>query len=176
MKNPAREAEVLDVDALLAEPKRLADGIPKWNLTQRKTSYDASWTVLDKDGVARAQLRFNCHKSATPHSTISLIWRSRPIWRIELADPSKPHPNEPWTRKLKLPPVVTGPHEHSWRDNREHVRVSPIWDIPARRPLIGPEWTDFRQAFAAFASTINLTIDSTQQGFDVPAQQEMFTQ
>jgi hypothetical protein len=175
MRNAAREAEVLDVDALLGEPKRLAASIPAWNLTARRTSYDASWTVEDVNGVARAQLRFNCRRSANPCPTIVLVWRSRPIWRIELADSSSSHRNPPWARRIRLPPIVSGPHEHRWPDNREHVRrTAPYWDIPGRRPLTGPASAGLPQALAAFASAINLTIDSSQSAFDVPPQGEMF--
>jgi hypothetical protein len=174
MANPTREAEVAEVDVFLAETKRLRGPAPEWAQAGWRTTLQAVWVVEDVNGVARAQLRFGCRKAKDTYPTINLIFRNRPIWRIEIEDPPMSHTNPPWAWKLGRPAVVRGSHEHCWEDNRDHVlRIAPDWDIPCRRPL-QKQVRRLPQALATFAKLINLEIDSEQRSFDVPPQSEMF--
>jgi hypothetical protein len=172
MANPVRDAEVAEVDGFLKEQKRLQAGVvPIWLPAQR--GYDATWTVEDQFGTARAQLRFTCRRSRNPSPTFVLLFRNRRVWLVEVEDPPRAHRNPTWVAPLHLPSIVSGPHAHTWPDNRTHVaQIHPDWDLPARRPLVGI--ATLPQALAAFASDINMTIDSNQTAFDVPPQQEMF--
>lgn len=174
MGTAVRDAEILEVNAFVAERKRLRGPPPLWFPSGWKTELQSVWIVEDLQGVARAQLRLVCQRSANPYPTINLVFRNHPIWRVEIEDPPKPHFNPLWAAALGLPPIVTGSHEHSWPDNRDHVAtIAPDWEIPARRPL-KPQVRRMPQALASFASAINLELDSVQHMFDVPSQSEMF--
>jgi|HubBroStandDraft_6_1064221.scaffolds.fasta_scaffold246797_3 hypothetical protein len=75
MANVGRDAEIAEIDALLGEPKALRD-IPQWDKATRG-GFDATWTVEDRHGVARAQLRFACRRSANTYPTFALVFRTR---------------------------------------------------------------------------------------------------
>lgn len=175
MGNAGRDFDVSEVDALLAERKQLRGAPPSWQLDAGKRTYRATWVVEGEDGTARAELRFVCLRALATYPRVSLIFRDRPIWRVEIEDPPKRHRNPPWAWQLGLPATVIGSHEHRWDDNRAHVAqlVPPAWDIPARR-LLMPQIKHLPQGLASFATSINIDVDFSQRSFDVPPQREMF--
>lgn len=174
MPNAARDAEIAEIDAFMAMPKRLMTGIPQWAPVQR--GYDATWTVEDNLGAAVALLRLTCRRSRSRSPTFVLLHRQRLVWLTELEDPPRSHPNAHWASKLQLPSIVSGPHEHNWPDNRDHLAslTPPAWELPVRRPLPSTIGSNLPAALASFAQAINLAIDSSQSAFDVPPQTEMF--
>ena len=173
MPNAGRAAEIAEIDAFLALPKRLSNDVPQWTPAQR--GFDATWIVEDHLGVAVALLRLNCRRSSSPSPTFLLLHRQRLVWLTELESPPRPHPNAPWAKEIGLPPIISGPHEHNWPDNKGHLAslVPPAWDLPARRPLNPAAAWSLPAALASFAQAINLTINSSQESFDVPPQHEM---
>lgn len=174
MSETAREAQIAEVDAFLAEAKRVQGGLPKWGPSGWRTDLVALWIVEDEHRIARAQLRFTCRRAKDSYPSINLIFRSRPIWRVEIEDPPISHRNPPWAREIGLPSVVRGSHEHAWPDNRSHVaRLESDWDIPCRR-AIQPQIQRLPQAWAWFAHRVNISLESNQRGFDIPPQRELF--
>jgi hypothetical protein len=167
-----RAVEVADVDAFLAEHKRLSGQAPLWSPGGWRSDLQAIWIVEDMHGAAIATLRFTCRKARNTYPSINLIFRNRPIWRVEIEDPPVRHRNPPWAASLGLPAFVEGSHEHAWHDNRAHVEMSPDWDIPARRPLHG-QIKRLPAALASFADAANIELKPDQYLFDVPPQAEM---
>jgi hypothetical protein len=174
MADAARQAEVSDVDAFLAEAKRVRGPMPDWVSSGWKTDLLAVWVVEDANGIAKAQVRCTCRRSRASYPTINLIYRGRPIWRLEIEDLPISHRNPPWAFKVGLAAVVNGSHEHTWQDNRDHVLgLASDWDIPCRRPL-QPQIRRLPQGWVMFANSIGLSLDSAQRDFDIPPQKEMF--
>lgn len=173
MANVARDAEIAEIDAFLAETKRLRGGPPPWHPSGWNTEFQAVWNVEDVNGVVRAQLRLICLRAINTYPKINLIIRGRSIWRVEIEDPPRPHRNPHWAAQLGLPAIVVGSHEHTWPDNRDHVAaIAPDWDLPCHRAL-QPNVRRLPQALASFAQAIHLEIDSGQRSFDVPPQREL---
>jgi hypothetical protein len=173
MASAGRDAEIAEIDALLTEQKALRGGPPQWEASSRG-GFQANWTVEDRHGAARAQLRFTCRRSANPYPTFALVFRNRLVWLVEIEDPPLLHRNPYWVGRLELPAIVSGSHEHRWSDNRDHLGIiAPEWELSARRPLAS-QVRRLPQALASFASDVHLAIDSTQRLFDVPPQAEMF--
>jgi hypothetical protein len=175
MASAMRNSEVNAVDLFLSEPKRLRGGSPQWQQSEhRPRELHAVWLIEDSLGIERAQLRFRCASNNRQNPSISLIFRSKPIWRVDLVPPSECKYNPPWARALGLPATVCGPHGHEWEDNRGHIlKDHTTWDIPCRRPLP----TNIRrlaQVLPWFASRISLDLLPEQRGFDVPAQTDLF--
>lgn len=175
MTGTVRESEIAEVDAFLAEAKRVRDDLPQWEPSGWKTDLLTLWVVENAHGIARGQVRFTCRRARETYPTINLIFRGQPIWRVEIEDTPLSHRNPPWACGIGLPPVVRGSHEHAWPDNRSYIgTLESDWNIPCRRP-IQPQIQRLPQAWAWFATRVNLSLESNQRDFDIPPQREMFS-
>lgn len=162
-----------EIDAFLAEPKRLDGPEPTWIRGSRPSEMSAEWLIVDDLGISKAKLRFRCPISSRLFPSVSLIYRSNPIWRIDLVRSHEKKPNPLPAQRLGLPPVVVGSHAHTWPDNRPHLMSQHVWELPYRRPLDGPV-RRLPQALFSLADAISLTIVAHQRGFDVPRSEDLF--
>lgn len=80
MMGTARGSEVSEVDAFLAEAKRVRDDLPQWEPSGWKTDLLALWVVENEHGIARGQVRFTCRRAKETYPAINLIFRGQPIW------------------------------------------------------------------------------------------------
>jgi hypothetical protein len=170
-----RNSEVAVVDAFLLEPKRLRGDQPLWTQSEHRVrEIHATWAVEDSLGIERAELRFRCHSISRQYPSVSLIFRSKAIWRVDIVPAEECKYNPLWARKLDLPATVCGPHGHEWPDNRDHLlREGATWDIPCRRPLP----TNVRrldQVIPWLAERLGLELRPDQRGFNVPPQTDLF--
>jgi hypothetical protein len=166
------DADVDDIDAFLADAKTLIGGEPLWRPGGFAGDLHATWGIADSVGVSRGELRFRVSPADRTEPSISVIYRGRPVWRVDIVPPTSWKPNPPDAVGLGLPPRVDGPHEHAWPDNREYVRINGFRRLPNRRPL--PAIRRLPQALAALAARINLTLGPDQRGFDVPPRTDLF--
>ena len=175
MASAMRNSEVAAVDAFLSDRKQLRGGPPTWQQSEHRVrELHAVWGIQDSLGIERAQLRFRCYSNNRLFPSVSLIFRSKPIWRIDIVPMDECKFNPPWARRLGLPATVCGPHGHEWRDNREHIlREYTTWDIPCRRPL-PLNVRRLTQVIPWFAEQIALDLHPDQRGFDVPPQSDLF--
>ena len=132
----------------------------------------ASWPIENDIGVVPAQLKFRCWPTRTSYPSLNLIMRRRSVWRIDLVSPDQQKANPIWAQSLGLPEIVLGSHCHEWTDNRENIRQTGDWQLPARRPL-PHNITTLEQLLPWFAERINLELGPDQRGFDVPPQAEL---
>ena len=167
------DLEISEVEAFLAEAKTLDGGEPLWVKSSRPDELQATWGISDSAGVSRGELRFRCPSLYRDDPSVSLIYRRRLIWRIDIVAPQAWKPNPPEAAMLELPPIVTGTHGHRWTDNREHVRINGFGELPFRCQL-SPAIRKLPQAIAALADEINLTLGPDQRGFDVPPRASLF--
>lgn len=173
MTTQSRLDEVAAVDAFLAEAKTLYGPIPPWGNGAWGGEYVATWIVLDSLGAPAAQLRFGAKKADSSVTSANLIYRSRPVWRIDMDPATECHANPPDGFLYSLPPRVCGPHEHAWPINRQHVLGQDQWWLPYRRPL-NANVRRLGQALLWLAGEINLTITPEQRGFDGPTRSDLF--
>jgi hypothetical protein len=170
----ARDRELEAIDAFLAGKKRLQGAPPAWTASLRPKELQAIWLVEDELGIVRGRLCFRCWKNKRTTPSFSLIWRSNPVWRIDIEEPTRREFNPHWAHQIGCPPFVIGSHGHEWPDNREHLRsMPPEWDLPCRRTIpINIRKLD--SCLAWFAGRVNLELGPSQRGFDVPPQTELF--
>lgn len=169
----ATEADIAAADEYLAERKALHGPIPQWRKSTFDGEQEAIWNIEDSVGILRGQLRFRFPRPFRAFPSISVIFRTNSIWRIDLAPPDLCKSNPFGAMQLGLPATVCGSHGHEWPDNRDFVLRSPTWHLPHRRP-IQPQIKRLPQALYFLADQINLVINSDQRGFDVPPQSDLF--
>jgi hypothetical protein len=165
--------DVDEIDAFLAEPKRLQGAFPGWKAGVRPDEFESIWLIEDALGIVRAQLRFRFSKLEKAFPSISLVFRNSPIWRIDLVPNDVCKLNPPGADRLGLPAQVCGSHCHSWPDNREYVRINGLGQLPFRRQL-PVNLRRVEQVVHWLGERINLTIEPDQRGFDVPPASDLF--
>ena len=170
--NAAMDAEIAVVDEFLDQRKMLRGSRPGWDKTGFSQDWGASWQIENDIGVVLAQLKFRCWPTRTSYPSLNLIMRRRAVWRIDLVSPDQEKANPIWAQSLGLPGIVRGSHCHEWTDNRENIRQTGDWQLPARRPL-PHNITTLEQLLPWFAERINLELGPDQRGFDVPPQAEL---
>jgi hypothetical protein len=172
----SRTSEIAAVDAFLLEPKRLRGDRPQWfQSADRMKEIHATWGIEDSLGIERAQLRFRCHSRNRSFPSVSVIFRSKAIWRIDIVPQNECKYNPVWARKVGLPATICGPHGHEWPDNRYHISFEHVtWDLPCRRPM-PPGVRRLEQAIPWLADRIALQLNAEQRGFDVPPQDDLFS-
>jgi hypothetical protein len=166
-----RQTEIDAVDAFLAAPKGLKGGHPQWAKNTRG-ELEAIWIITEADGRERAQLRFCCSRPYRAYPSVSLIFRSNPVWRCDLVPATEGKLNPPGAFDFDLPSMVYGNHSHTWPDNRSHV-LNSAWELPFRRPM-PPAIQKISQCYQALATDINLQLSPHQYGFEVPPMAELF--
>lgn len=169
-----RADDVFAVDAFLAEPKSLKGSLPEWTASERLKELQAVWLIADAVGVERAQLRFRVDRARRHFPSVSLLFRDRMVWRLDLVHADECKPNPPLAARRGLPPRVCGPHCHQWDDNREYLLTNPPkWSLPIRRALPS-NVRRLPQALPWLAERLNLEMTAEQRGFDVPPKTDLF--
>lgn len=130
----------LDVDAVdtfIGNDSKVLDGYqPNWDFHKGYDDFQIAWPILEQDTqIIRSNLRFRVPAADYRHPTINLIFRGSMVSRVDIVPKDVCKPNLPFAAKLGLPPLVCGPHVHSWADNRAGVLISQTWNIPIRRPI-----------------------------------------
>lgn len=164
--------DIDEIDAFLAEVKRLQGPPPEW-VEGSRGELSASWNIEDSVGIVRSHLRFRCSRQYRQFPSLSLIYRGNPVCRLDLVQPTECKWNPPGAAAMGLPPRVCGSHLHGWPDNREYVRSAGLGHMPYRRPLTA-QVRRLPQAILWLAEQINLTVGPDQRGFDVPPQASLF--
>jgi hypothetical protein len=175
MPTQSRLAEVQLADAFLAQPKTLDGAPPIWGTGSWGGEHSTSWVVLDAAGVPKGSLRFTARKSDPSIASINLIWRNRPLWRVDVESPTSRHNNPPDAWVFGLSAAVTGTHAHSWLANRGHILAQDQqWDLPYRVQM--PDAIRrLGQALLWLGDEIQLTIDPDQRGFEGPTKADLFS-
>jgi hypothetical protein len=173
MSSAVRNRDIRTIEAFLVGDKRLSGPPPEWTVSSRKGDVQAVWSIIEEYGIERAHLRFRCALSSRQYPSMSLIFRSTPVWRIDIVPGDECKFNPPWCASLDLPATVCGPHEHRWYDNVNYLAKEPAWNLPARRPL-PPQLRRFQQIVPWFSTLIQLELMPEQHGFDVPPQTDLF--
>ena len=160
------------IDAFLARPKFLDGPPPIWKLATRAWEHTAQWILNDDLGISVGKLRFKMPRESNASDSVIVIFRERPIWRIDLSSKSDCEPNPPDAAAYGLPAFVCGPHEHTWADNRTYIAETGASDLPYRR-VLAPQIRKFNQILPYLGGSISLTITPEQRSFDNPAQSEL---
>ena len=165
--------DISEIDAFMAEQKRLQGPLPIWQEGTRKGELSASWNIEDSLGIIRAELRFRCPTQRRQFPSISVLYKQILVYRVDIVSPDECKINPLGARAVGLPASVCGPHCHSWPDNRDYVHSVGFGHMPYRRP-IQPQVRRLPQALLWLADEINLTIGPDQRGFEVPPQNDLF--
>jgi hypothetical protein len=167
----ARIQEVEAVDRFLADEKRLNGSPPEFGPSHFGRRGDlhetvAVWPVEDARGIV-AGGEICLIWRPVGNFSVSLIFRSRAVARLDFTAPNECKSNPIWARTLGLPAQVCGPHIHDWRHNRDHILAQAMWDIPCREPL-PPQIRRFEQAWPWLADRLNLVLTPDQRLFELP--------
>jgi hypothetical protein len=85
--------------------------------------------------------------------SIVLIFQDNCVFRVDFVDKSICHINPLSAVSAGLPPLVCGPHCHTWDANRVHLLGGGDWELRLREPL-AQQIRKFEQAFAWFAQQV----------------------
>lgn len=173
MSGAVRNRDVRQVDDFLRAEKSTPWGAPEWAPSSRPREVQAIWRIQDASGVERAHLRFRCATNRREFPSVSLIFRDDPIWRVDLVPVAECKPNPAWAVREGVPPMVCGPHEHAWSDNRTHLLTGAPWCLPCRRPLPS-NVRRLPQVLPWLAERIGLTLCEGWRAFDLPPQTDLF--
>jgi hypothetical protein len=169
-----RTSEVVAVDDFLADQgKSLQGESPPWIVGRDGIEWTAIWNIQDSLGVVSAHFRFRLDPQHRSRPSISLIYRSNRVWRVDIESTTVCKPNPLWAASIGAPARVCGSHCHSWPDNRSHILSQELWDIPCRRP-IPAQVRRLPQAVSWLAQQVNLVLGFEQRGFDVPPRTSLF--
>lgn len=173
MASAARNRDVEQIDAFMAEPKRLLPKPPEWTASSYPREAQAIWRIEDAAGVESAQLRFRCHTSRRGFPSVSLIFRKLLVERVDLVPQDECKFNPHWAARFGVPATVCGSHGHHWPDNREHLLTDAPWGLPCRRPLPASV-RRLPQVLPWLADKAALNLPDDWREFDVPPQTDLF--
>ena len=166
-----RQADVDAVDRLIEMEKRLSGSPPEFGPTtfSRRGVYEncARWPLVDSLGIANGAELLFVARARAEHS-ISLVWRQRPICRLDLVSSDECKSNPPYARDLGLPPRVCGPHFHAWEHSRAHILAQDAWELQCRQQL-PPQVRRFDQAWLWLADRIHVVLSFEERSFEPPA-------
>lgn len=153
--------DVEAVDEFLAKAEKVLDGYqPAWTSNRGYRSCQLAWPILEEDtGQIRGHLRISVPEFNPDYPSMSLIFRGKAVCRLDLAAATICKPSPAWTWRLGLPSSVCGNHIHSWKDNRDHIQRSGLWELPARRP-IEEKIDGLNQMFFWFCEHINVRVEN----------------
>jgi hypothetical protein len=161
------------VEDYLAAPKTLEASLPEWSSAVRDHELQAIWNVEEDGGRLRSHLRVRVGRHSKRWPSVSLIFRSNPIWRVDIKPDDVCEGNPLWAFNLGLDAQVCGTHCHTWVDNRQHILASGLWELPARRN-IAPQVRRLPQVMAFMAEELNIELTHEQRGFDTPPRRDLF--
>ncbi|WP_438997560.1 hypothetical protein [Candidatus Puniceispirillum sp.] len=164
------EEDIFEIDQFLSSQKTLTIELPNWTKSSRPDEYEARWPLKNESGISIAHVIFRFNNNG--QISISLIFRNKPIWRLDIVDEGEIKPNPHDAHNYDLPPNISGNHEHQWNDNKEYIRRNGLGTLPYRRPL-QPQIRQFRQAMGHFMSVINVETDRNTWQFDLPSEQSL---
>jgi hypothetical protein len=177
MSSPSRKDEVSFADQFLLDKKTLYGPPPEFGLKQNSrrkkgdSSWEAIWPIANSMNVAESgQLRVLWTPASDKPFTIAVVYRSNCLFRLDFVSLTICHSNPLFSRGVGLPPMVCGPHFHSWDANRMHILSSaPLWELACREPLPA-QIRRFDQAFPWLADKVNLILRPDQRQFGPPDQ------
>lgn len=164
------QTELLRVDEFLFCEKTLTEQEPGWGKLQNGRWF-ASWPVRDNLGATRGSLNFRVDPKYPDFPTLSLLFESRTIGRIDLTPETWVKVNPLWA--FGCPPNVKGNHVHTWADNRDRIAATGKWVLQARQPV--PHAVKrVPQMLRWFAEHIKICLYGSQFGFDFSPKTDMF--
>lgn len=163
------EKQLSEIDRYLADKNKELDGHqPEWAHAAGYGEFQLAWPIIERStGITRSQLRFRIPEGSYHFPSISLIYRSELISRLDRKPPEDCEPNPPYAGNLGLPARVCGTHLHKWSDNRQHVANSGRWELPVRRP-ISDHMTRLDQMFFWFCDHIGVRIQQDNRHLFLP--------
>jgi hypothetical protein len=172
MATAGRQEEVELADAFFAKKKRLSGSPPEFGprVGEQKTQglWRADWPLTDENGISLGgEVRFNHSAASRKPFSICLVFRERPIYRVDFVDSTECHNNPYWGASFGLDPRVCGPHAHPWLMNRDHILCQDRWYLDCRFPLQA-QIRRFDQAFPWFADQVNLELGEDGRSFRLP--------
>ena len=174
MARSSRQTEIAEVDQFLASGKFLEDRLPTWTGDLRPDEWTARWAIRDDIGVVRAgtELRLRSLRVRASQFSISVLYRSQPVYRLDMVDLAETKLNPPDAYRLDLPARVAGPHVHAWIDNRSYVSVNGFGSLPYRRS-IPSQLRRVPHALMQISQETNIHVTPQQASFDLPPQGDL---
>jgi hypothetical protein len=153
------------VDAFLAEYKTLDGFFPAW--ARRGPEWTSRWPILNSLGAAEGVLAFTIDGAIT-HPTISVLYRSYLVYRLDIVPAGECKPNPLGAFALGLPRQVCGPHTHPWSMNRDWVMANDFGELPYRQPITLAD-PSFIRGLEWAGAELNINISPSQRDIDMPA-------
>ena len=172
MVDDDRQRLVALADAFVAEDKRLVGYQPRWRLAARDNTVECRWEIAYVDSVTRGQLVLVRRRNDPTQFSASALFRRKPVYRLDIVPDDYAEGNPLWARATGCPPAFRGSQEHLWADNRNHILTSPVWELGAKRPIVGPVRT-LRQVVHVVAQALNIVLEPGQADISGPTEPEL---
>lgn len=153
------ELRIATIDQYLQNEAKVLDGFqPHWTYHPGYKDHQISWQILEEDsGLIRSRLQLRMPEQNSQFCSISLLYQGNAVCRIDLDSTDVCKQNPVWAARQNLPPLVCGPHIHTWGDNKGYILDNGVWDIPARRG-INQKIDGIEDMFFWFCEHINVRI------------------
>ncbi|MBW7921988.1 MAG: hypothetical protein H3C51_07795 [Rubellimicrobium sp.] len=164
-----------EADVFLAARKHLDGPQPVWRQNGQLDRLDASWPIHEESGISRAYLAFRVNRISSGAPSVSLIFRQKPLCRVDIMLPDEEDVNPLQAGALGLPGVVRGTHIHRWRNNRDYVLdVLPPdeWEIPIKDEVSRATQT-LSHAVAMICNECEIDFTPEQREVTVPARERL---
>ncbi len=157
---------VAEIDAFIQGYKTLGTYMPGWNRRDYGNEWQFRVPIEDAHGAQRGELCFSVDLPLK-YPSIVAIYEGRLIYRVDITPQNEIEPNPHGAARLHLPSQVTGPHAHTWENNREWCRRNGFLELPFRSQL-PVEVDNLTAALQILAADLNIMIEPGQWNVKLP--------
>lgn len=164
-----------EIDRFLISPKRLMGAQPIWRQNGTSDRLDGSWLIEEDEGISRAYLAFRLNRISTDEPSVSLIFKKKPVCRVDIKSIDDSDGNPIQAQKFGLPGQVYGPHIHRWDYNRGYVidALPPDeWQIPIKEEISRSTQT-LGHTLAIICSQCEIEFSPEQRHVTLPARKRL---
>jgi hypothetical protein len=164
-----------EIDEFLISSKQLLGTQPVWRQNGSSDRLDGSWVIEENEGISRAYLSFRLNRVSTAEPSVSLIFKKKPVCRVDIKSAEESDGNPIQAHKFGLPGQVYGPHIHRWDYNREYVLQAlppDEWQIPIKEE-ISPSTQTLGHILAMICSQCKIDFSPEQRHVTLPARERL---
>lgn len=162
------------IRAFLVAEKTLGNQIPFWTRSAYPDELSAKLPIICEGASCDARLVFRLDMNLPKSPSVSLIYRDKPVCRVDVLPKYISDKNPPEASRFNLPEIISGPHIHPWKYNEfyvlDHLPANE-WHIPIKIAISARTRTP-GQILACICHHCRIAFVSEQRSFDWPSRKE----